>query len=377
MKCKYQSSLFRSFAASGLAAVFSAGAFSNYGWAVRGVALNDIVLSEQSNEEEKPNVKVYIKNNAIELNNIKRSEVSERLELDIRGSNEFDEACKQIKFIDKNYSALGNSNVWDFLKCCTLTLYYDQQVNLKDVLKAVDFSFPTETDCIPKKIDLAFFLLREYVKIENSFEGFCKNYNLNPSFHNKHLLNVLSEHFFEFYCFIVKEAELYIKNNKKLRKKLRYYGVLIAAFIAAPSIATLIAYIIAQFDTNDSKQESTDKNYNSTETTQNPIDKKQNSKGKIQNPAGENKNSTGKTHSTLIENNKSTNKTQEYTHEDREHENQGSTTNDSNKYPETDNGFGAKNLKVILPVASGITAAVGSNVAAGVVKHFSNKNRQK
>lgn len=157
MKHKYPSSLFRSFAAFGRAAVFSAGAFSNLGWAVQESASDDIVLSEQSYEEEKPNVKVYIENNAIELNNIKRSEVSERLELDIGDSNELDEACQQIKFIDKNYSALGNSNVWDFLKCCTLTLYYDQQVNLKDVLKAVDFSFPTKTDCIPKKIDLAFF----------------------------------------------------------------------------------------------------------------------------------------------------------------------------------------------------------------------------
>ena len=78
-----------------------------------------------------------------------------------------------------------------------------------------------------------------------------------------------------------------------------------------------------------------------------------------------------------IENNRFTGKTQEYTHEDREHENQVSTTDDSNKQPQTNNGSGAKNLKVILPVALGSTAGVVSSAAAGVTKHFSNKNRQK
>ena len=124
---------------------------------------------------------------------------------------------------------------------------------------------------------------------------------------------------------------------------------------------------------------------NSTIKAQKAVDKKQKftgeiqnsgiennkSKNKTQNPVIENNKSKNKTQNPVIENNKSTNVTQEYTHEDREHENWGNTTNDSNKYPKTDNGFGAKNLKLILPVALGGTAAVG------VIKHFSNKNRQK
>ena len=133
-----------------------------------------------------------------------------------------------------------------------------------------------------------------------------------------------------------------------------------------------------QKDKESSKKEPIYKDQNFAGEDQNFAGENENSTGEtLKNHESENNNFTGETQNQVIENSKSTKESQEYTYKNRGHENQGSTTNDINKYPKTDNGFGTENFKVILPVTLGSTAGVVSSAAAGVTKHFRNKNRQK
>ena len=341
-----------------------------------------------------------------------------------------EQAVKRLKFLDFFCSRYDISLIYHN--------FFEEQVKIcdkNDTFKVVKLSYLYENEYLnelieefQKPADIFYFVAEELLGSDIVQNNNSRDLFFDYLFSNSELYSrILSKHFKTSYSKIEEAAEKYFKKLREVDKELHderkkvileggifFLFLCIAVYKFFPAAVNFVynnSTIKAQ-KAVDKKQKSTGKTQNSegennksTGKTQKAADEKQKSTGKTQNSAGEsnkstskaqeaageNENSKGeiqtaadekqkftdKTQSTVIENNKSTNVTQEYTHEDREHEKQGNTTNDSNKYPKTDNGFGAKNLKVILPVALGGTAAVGSNVAAGVIKHFSNKNRQK
>ena len=456
MKHKYQSSLSKRLVASGLAAVFSAGAFSSYVGAMNEQLLDPEMENKKEIKMPTGGAEVTIGGGTYIFANIPSDQISENfnkyIEKDYEGVKE---AVELLGFLD-SFCAEGYNAEFDidfFLDNVLFTSENtERRVSLKEIFKDENIGSQKLIKDFPKTFDILYFVVKDWSKYDNiedlKVEDF-RLYLINDCVYDE----IIIGHFKTFYNKVKPAIEAHFEPIiKEERQKEERKNFLMLFFVAALfSAGSMVVYnyfnINKQEDKDSSKKEPIHKDQNSTGKIQNPagenkdskdqtqkaVDEKQKSTGKTQNPEGENNKSTGKTQkaadekqkstgktqnsagesnkstskaqeaagenenskgeiqtaadekqkftdktqSTVIENNKSTNVTQEYTHEDREHENWGNTTNDSNKYPKTDNGFGSKNLKVILPVVLGSTAAVGSNVAAGVIKHFSNKNRQK
>ena len=396
MKYKYQSSLSKRLVASGLAAVFSAGAFSSYVGAMEEMnpelrlSRDDSMRMDVGMQEVGVNITVGQKK--IYLDSVPSDKISNDFSKYVKNDLEGAEDEKKEEIIgsvfgilrDLNYLCFENKiqvkTIWDSFEDSTI---YDEVEKSSYVSYSTLYKkgyFEDFFDDFPKPFDVLYFMEKDYLKSNNV--GCIDNYDELALYLEQgyNCALVIQKHLGALYTKIKDAAKKYFEDEKKLKevKKFLILFLVVALFSAGSMFVYNYSNINKQEDKDSSKKEPIDKE-DSTGKIQNPADEKQKSTGKtLKNHESENNNFTGETQNQVIENSKSTKETQEYTYKNREHENQGSTTNDSNKYPKTDNGFGTKNFKVILPVTLGSTAGgVVSSAAAGVTKHFRNKNRQK
>ena len=254
MKHKYQSSLSRRLVASGLAAVFSAGAFSSYVGAMnenaneQSLIISEVSTKVQNKEEIKAPTdiaKVTIDDKIYEFKNIPSDQISSDFNKYVKGDPKA--AVDILTDLDKLFSKT-NFNLKDY----TLQYFFEFS-NIHIEKFSVSFStlyergyFDNFIHEFPKPVDILYFIAKDSLKLENS------SY-LNNSFFSYLISNnvgllaeVLRKHFKFLYRKIAFVAEKYFNNKGLLYKRLaddKYWNLCAFLFVAVLLDVGAIAFV--------------------------------------------------------------------------------------------------------------------------------------